>query len=105
AAGPTTIRLVPAPARGAGTAMASGAVAGRGPVVLVDADALGGLARSVTELRDRTLLPAFEPRDVRTMRVRAGGQTVVVERSGDAEWRRVEGGRGAARREEVESLR
>src|SRR5438128_253044 len=69
AAAPTTILLGPSPDRRAGKAMAYAAVAGRGPVVLVDADALGGLARSVTELRDRTLLPAFEPRDVRTMRV------------------------------------
>src|SRR5881398_1633418 len=91
AAAPTTVLLAPAPDRRAGKAMAYAAVAGRGPVVLVGADALGGLARSITELRDRTLLPAFEPRDVRTMRVRAGGQTVVVERSGDAEWRMVEG--------------
>ena len=104
AAAPTTILLGPSPDRRAGKAMAYAAVAGRGPVVLVDADALGGLARSVTELRDRTLLPAFEPRDVRTMRVRAGGQTVVVERSGDAEWRMVEGGRGAAKGANVESL-
>ena len=104
AAAPTTILLGPSPDRRAGKAMAYAAVAGRGPVVLVDADALGGLARSVTELRDRTLLPAFEPRDVRTMRERAGGQTVVVERSGDAEWRMVEGGRGAAKGANVESL-
>src|SRR5712691_5866575 len=104
AAAPTTILLGPSPDRRAGKAMAYAAVAGRGPVVLVDADALDGLARSVTELRDRTLLPALEPRDVRTMRVRAGGQTVVVERSGDADWRMVEGGRGAAKGANVESL-
>src|SRR3989442_2749707 len=104
AAAPTTILLGPSPDRRAGKAMAYAAVAGRGPVVLVDADALGGPPPPVTELRDRTLLPAFEPRDVRTMRVRAGGQTVLVELSGDAEWRMVEGGRGAAKGANVESL-
>ena len=104
AATPTTILLAPSPDRRAGKAMAYAAVAGRGPVVLVAADALDGLVRSVTELRDRTLLPALEPRDVRTVRVRAGGQTVVVERSGEAEWRMVEGGRGAAKGATVENL-
>src|SRR5438552_2502128 len=73
----------------------------RDKVTRVDLESPRG---TVTELRDRTLLPAFEPRDVRTMRVRAGGQTVVVERSGDAEWRMVEGGRGAAKGANVESL-
>src|SRR5437879_3046410 len=81
AAAPTTVLLAPAPDRRGGKAMAYAAVAGRGPVVIVGADALDGLARSVTELRDRKVLPALEPRDVKTVRVRAGGQTVVVERS------------------------
>src|SRR5256885_6153749 len=90
------VLLAPAPDGRGGKAMAYAAVAGRGPVVIVGADALDGLARSVTELRDRTVLPALEPRDVKTVRVRAGGQTVVVERSGEADWRMVEGGAGAA---------
>src|SRR3989442_1074436 len=97
AAAPTMVLLAPAPDRRGGKAMAYAAVAGRGPVVIVGADALDGLARSVTELRDRTVLPALEPRDVKTVRVRAGGQTVVVERSGEADWRMVEGGAGAAK--------
>ena len=104
AAAPTTILLAPSPDRRGGKAMAYAAVAGRGPVVLVGADTLDGLTRSVTELRDRTLLPALEPRDVKTMRVRAGDRTVVVERRGDAEWRVVEGGTGAAKGATVENL-
>src|SRR5207253_3942986 len=104
AAAPTTVLLAPAPDRRGGKAMAYAAVAGRGPVVLVGADTLDGLTRSVTELRDRTLLPALEPRDVKTMRVRAGDRTVVVERRGDAEWRVVEGGTGAAKGATVENL-
>src|SRR3989442_1504912 len=104
AAAPTTVLLAPAPDRRGGKAMAYAAVAGRGPVVIVGADALDGLARSVTELRDRTVLPALEPRDVKTVRVRAGGQTVVVERSGEADWRMVEGGTGAAKGANVENL-
>jgi len=104
AAAPTTVLLAPAPDRRAGKAMAYAAVAGRGPVVLVGADALDGLTRSVTELRDRTVLPALEPRDVRTVRVRAGGQTLVVERSGEADWRIIEGGTGPAKGSNVENL-
>src|SRR5947199_176212 len=104
AAAPTTVLLAPAPDRRGGKAMAYAAVAGRGPVVIVGADALDGLARSVTDLRDRTVLPALEPRDVKTVRVRAGGQTVVVERSGEADWRMVEGGTGAAKGSNVENL-
>src|SRR3989442_1434099 len=104
AAAPTMVLLAPAPDRRGGKAMAYAAVAGRGPVVIVGADALDGLARSVTELRDRTVLPALEPRDVKTVRVRAGGQTVVVERSGEADWRMVEGGAGAAKGADLENL-
>src|SRR5256712_4662749 len=96
AAAPTTVLLAPAPDRRGGKAMAYAAVAGRGPVVIVGADALDRLARSVTELRDRTVLPALEPRHVKTVPVRAGGLTVVVGRSGGAHWRMVEGGAGAA---------
>src|SRR5256885_14523705 len=98
------VLLAPAPDGRGGKAMACAAVAGRGPVVIVGADALDGLARSVTELRDRTVLPALEPRDVKTVRVRAGGRTVVVERSGEADWRMVEGGAGAAKGANVENL-
>jgi len=104
AAAPTTVLLAPAPDRRGGKAMAYAAVTGRGPVVLVGADALDGLTRSVTELRDRTVLPALEPRDVRTVRVRAGGQTLVVERSGEADWRIIEGGTGPAKGSNVENL-
>jgi hypothetical protein len=104
AAAPTTILLARSPDRRGGKAMAYAAVAGRGPVVLVGADTLDGLTRSVIELRDRTLLPALEPRDVKRVRVQAGGRTVVVERSGDVDWRMVEGGTGAAKGATVENL-
>src|SRR5438105_8583355 len=104
AAAPTTVLLAPAPDRRGSKAMAYAAGAGRGPVVLVGADVLDGLTRSVTELRDRTVLPALEPRDVKTVRVRAGGQTLVVERSGEADWRITEGGTGAAKGANVENL-
>src|SRR2546422_629965 len=46
----------------------------------------------------------FKLRDLKAQAGRAGGQTVVVERSGEADWRMVEGGAGAAKGANVENL-
>lgn len=104
ASGPTTVLLAPSPERRGGQPSAYAAVAGRGPVVLVDAKALGELARSVTELRDRTLLAGLEPKDVKRLQARSGGKSVVVERTGETEWKTVEPIRGSARSAKVEDL-
>jgi len=101
---PRTVLLAPSPERRSGQPTAYAALAGRGPVVLVDARALGELARSVVDLRDRTFLPGLDPKDVKRLRVRAAGQTVVVERSGDADWKFVEGASGGAKGTGVENL-
>src|SRR4029077_6186583 len=53
AEGAKSLLLAPSPERRGGPAMAYAAVAGRGPVVLVDGSALKDLSRSVTDLRDR----------------------------------------------------
>jgi hypothetical protein len=73
-------------------------------VVLVDGKVLEELGRSVDDLRDRVLLSGLEPKDIKRMRVRAGGQTVLVERSGDVDWKLVEGGRGSAKAATVDNL-
>jgi hypothetical protein len=104
AAGPRTLLLAPSPERRGGAATAYAALAGQGPVVLVDGKALDELARSVDELRDRTLLSGLEPKDIKRMRVRTGGQTVVVERSGESDWKLVEGGKGSAKAVTVDNL-
>jgi hypothetical protein len=101
---PRTVLLAPSPEKRGGAASAYAAVAGQGPVVLVDGRALDELGRSLDELRDRTVLPGLEPRDIKRMRVRGGGQTVVVERSGESEWKLVEGGRGTAKSATVDNL-
>jgi uncharacterized protein DUF4340 len=101
---PRTVLLAPSPEKRGGAASAYAAVEGQGPVVLVDGRALDELGRSLDELRDRTLLPGLEPRDIKRMRVRGGGQTVVVERSGESEWKLVEGGRGTAKSATVDNL-
>jgi hypothetical protein len=104
ASAPRTVLLAPSPERRGGTASAYAAQAGQGPVVLVDGRALDELGRSLDELRDRTLLPGLEPRDIKRMRVRAGSQAIVVERSGESEWKLVEGGRGSAKAATVDNL-
>ncbi len=104
AAAPRTVLLAPSPEKRGGAPSAYAAVAGQGPVVIVDGRALDELGRSLDELRDRTLLSGLEPRDVKRMRVRVGGQTVVVERSGESDWKLVEGGSGAAKAATVDNL-
>ena len=104
ASAPRILLLAPSPERRGGAPSAYAAVAGQGPVVLVDGRTLEELGRSVDDLRDRMLLPGLEPRDIKRMRVRAGGQTLVVERSGDSDWKLVEGGRGAAKAATVDNL-
>jgi uncharacterized protein DUF4340 len=104
ASAPRTVLLAPSTEKRAGAPSAYAAVAGQGPVVLVDGKALDELARSSDDLRDRTLLSGLEPRDIKRMRVRAGGQTIVVERSGENDWKLVEGGKGAAKAATVDNL-
>jgi hypothetical protein len=87
-----------------GAPSAYAAVAGKGPVTLVDAKALADLGRSVNDLRDRRLLGALEPRDIKRVRVQAGGQAMVLERSGDTEWRVLEPAKGAANGSKVDDL-
>ena len=101
---PRTLLLAPSPERRGGAPTAYAGLAGRGPVVLVDGKVLEELGRSVDDLRDRVLLAGLEPKDIKRMRVRAGGQTVVVERSGDVDWKLVEGGRGSAKAATVDNL-
>jgi hypothetical protein len=100
----TTLLLAPSQETRGKEPSAYAALAGSGPVVLVDAKALGELNRSATDLRDRRLLGNLEPKDIKRMRVRAGGQTVVLERKGDTEWRMVEPTKGAAKTAKVDDL-
>ena len=101
---PFTVLLALSPERRGGQPSAVAAVAGRGPVILVDAKSLTDLGRSVTELRDRTLFSGLEPRDVKRVRLTGGGKTLVVERRGDSDWRMVEPTKGGAKGSKVEDL-
>jgi hypothetical protein len=101
---PVTVLLGPSPERRGSQPSAFAAVAGRGPVILVDAKSLAALGRSVTELRDRALFTGLEPKDARRVRLTAGGKTLLVERSGDTDWKILEPAKGGAKGAKVEDL-
>lgn len=84
--------------------MAVAAVAGQGPVVLVRAQILNDLAKTVTDLRDRSVFPAFDLKDVTRAHVSAGGTRLLVERSGESDWRVIEPGRGPAKEGRVTNV-
>ena len=102
--GATTVLLAPSPDTRGGAPMAYAAIEGKGPVVLVDGKALDELARSAGDLRDRRVLGDLAPRDVKRVRVRAGGQTAVLERKGEDDWRMVEPAKGTANGSKVNDL-
>lgn len=95
-----TLLLAPSPERRGGAPSAYAGVPETGPVALVAASEMQQLALSATDLRDRTLLPGLEPRDVKRLRITSDGETVVLERRGDTEWRMLE-----PRREEASTAR
>jgi hypothetical protein len=101
---PTTILLASSGERRAGAPSAYAAVAGRGPVVLVDGKALDDLGRSADDLRDHTLFSGLEPKDIKRLRVKSGAQTAVLERSGDTDWKLLEPTKSAAKSARVEDL-
>lgn len=96
-----TLLLAPATLRRDGKPMAYAGVAGQGPLVLVDAQALQDLSKSATDLRDRTLFPFFDMKEVARMRLRSGGQTMLVERKGETDWRIVEPKSGRAKESRI----
>ena len=101
---PTTVLLAASPERRGGAVSAYAAVAGHGPVVLVDGKALEDFARSTDDLRDHALFGGLEPKDIKRLRVKAGGQTAVLERSGDTDWKLLEPTKGAAKNTRVEDI-
>ena len=101
---PTTLLLAPSSERRGGTPSAYAGVAGRGPVVLVDAKALDDLARGPDDMRDHALFGGLEPKDIKRMRVSAGGHTAVLERSGDTDWKLLEPTKGTAKSARVDDL-
>jgi hypothetical protein len=87
-----------------GQPAAVAAVEGRGPVVLVDGKVLDDLARGTDDLRDKSLLPAFEMGDVKRARLVSSGAALVVERQGETNWQVVEPKRGGTKERRVADL-
>jgi hypothetical protein len=94
---PKVLLLQSSTERRGGQPAALAAVQGEGPVVLVQGKALAELAPGVAELRDRTVFPAFDLGDVKRARVTGGDKPLVVEKSGETDWKQVEPTRGATK--------
>ena len=94
---PKTLMLQSSSERRGGQPAALAAVQGEGPVVLVEGKALSELTPGVAELRDRTVFPAFDLGDVKRARVSGGDKPLVVEKSGETDWKQVEPTRGATK--------
>ncbi len=101
---PKILLLAPALEKRDGKAMAYAGVLGQGPVVLVESKALQDLARSATDLRDRSLLGFFDPKDVKRLQVKSGGPAILLERKGEADWRMVEPKKGRVREARIDDL-
>ena len=98
---PRTLLVRPFSEKPGGTPAAIAAVAGQGPVMLVDGKAVEDLSRTATDLRDRSLMPAFELTDVKRLRIVQAGKPLVVDRSGDTDWKVAEPSRGPAKEPKV----
>jgi Domain of unknown function (DUF4340) len=72
--------------------------------VLVDGKALEDFARSTDDLRDHALFAGLEPKDIKRLRLKAGNQTAVLERSGDTDWKMLEPTKSAAKSTRVEDI-
>ncbi len=80
-------------AKGGKKDLAYAAAEGHGPVVLVEAAALGDLGKSADDLRDKSLFD-FETKDVKRIQFKIAGQLFVMERSGEDDWRLLEPKKG-----------
>jgi Domain of unknown function (DUF4340) len=98
---PKTLLLQPSTDRRGGLPTAVAAVRGEGPIVLVEGKMLADLAPGTAELRDRTVVPAFDVGDIKRARVTGGEKPLVVEKSGDSDWKMVEPAKGKTKEARV----
>jgi hypothetical protein len=101
---PKTLALGPSTERRDGTPLAYAAVLGQGPVALVEAKALQDLAKSVIDFRERFVLGSFDAKAVKRLQIKSGGQTMLIERQGENEWRILEPQKGRTREGAVNEL-
>jgi hypothetical protein len=101
---PKSLLLQPSTEKRDGKPTAVAAVQGEGPVVLVEGKALTDLTPGVSELRDRTVISGLEPSDVKRVRVSGGAKPLVVEKSGESDWKQVEPVKGSTKEGKVGGL-
>ncbi|HUF93400.1 MAG TPA: DUF4340 domain-containing protein [Candidatus Limnocylindria bacterium] len=103
-ASPTTLLLAPSKETREGAPSAYAALAGTGPVALVEGKWIAELGRTADDLRDRALVSGLDPKAVKRVRVRVGDDVALLERTGDTEWRMLEPTKLMARAAKVEEL-
>ena len=101
---PKTVLLKASRLQSGGKPAAVLAVEGQGPVMLVDAKALADLSKSEDDLRDRSVFPAFDTSAVKRARLTVAGKPLVVEQSGQSDWKVLEPARGPAKSTKVTDL-
>ena len=102
---PKTLLLQSSPEKRGGQPAALAAVQGEGPVMLVSGKALTELAPDIAQLRDRTVFPTFDLGDVKRARIAAGGdKPLVIEKSGETDWKLVEPARAATKEGRVANV-
>jgi hypothetical protein len=80
------------------------APAGTGPVVMVDARDVREMAKTATDLRDKTVVGDFDMKEVKRVRVTVGGKRLLVERKGQDDWQVLEPTKAPAKEFKVTGL-
>jgi len=88
----------------AGEVTGVAAPAGTGPVVIVDAKDVRELAKTATDLRDKSVVGSFDMKEVKRVRVTVGGKQLLLERRGDDDWRVLEPAKGPVKEFKVTGL-
>jgi len=77
---------------------------GTGPVVMVDAKDVREMAKTATDLRDKTVVGDFDMKDVKRIRVTVGAKRLLLERKGQDDWQVLEPTKAPAKEFKVTSL-
>ena len=88
----------------AGEVTGVAAPAGTGPVVIVDAKDVRELAKTATDLRDKSVVGSFDMKEVKRVRITVGGKPLLLERRGDDDWRVLEPAKGPVKEFKVSGL-
>ena len=76
----------------------------QGPVFMVETKDVQDLSKTANDLRDKSVIASFDMKEVKRVRVTAGGKQLLVERRGEDEWRVVEPSKGPTKEFKVTGL-